>query len=109
VARPFCLFVCVRGVNAKPVSIDELDDKDTLRSAAKLLDSENRRLMREVLQLKRKIEVLEGKDPASLQQVLNLEHQIEVRNKMLFGDKSEKRSASDETVASASPAEPRCA
>ena len=49
-------------------------------------------LEKEVLQLRRKLAALQNKDATSLQlQIAELEQQLTVRNRLLFGERSEKR------------------
>ena len=80
------------------MDFDTLQDPDVLRQAAHILDSENRKLIRENLELKRKVRALEGKEPTQLElDVAELEQQLRIRNRLLFGDKSEKRDHRDET------------
>jgi transposase len=68
-------------------------DVEILRKAASLLDAENRKLLEQNLALKRKVRELEGKEPRQMDlEVAELEHQLHIRNRMLFGEKSEKRS-----------------
>jgi len=78
------------------VGFDAIQDPDFLRQAAKLLDAENRRLLRENLELRNRVRKLEGKEPEQLALVDELEHQVHVRNRLLFGDKSEKRGSHEE-------------
>lgn len=72
------------------MGIDDLDD-DQVRTAAKLLKRENERLIREVLELKQKLNAVQGHSVEQMQLVAELEHQLAVRNKMIFGASSEKR------------------
>jgi transposase len=73
-----------------PIGIDNLDVAQ-LRQAAKLLDRENEWLVRQVLELKQKLNTIEGKNVEQLELLANLEQQLAARNKMLFGRSSEKR------------------
>ena len=67
-------------------------DLETLRRAASLLDAENRKLIDQVLALKREVSELKGKSPYQLAlEIEDLRHQLQMRNQMLFGEKSEKR------------------
>jgi transposase len=74
------------------VNFDAIHDPEMLRQAIGVLDSENRKLIEQVLELKRKVRELEGKEPQQLAlEVSELEHQLQVRNRLLFGERSEKR------------------
>lgn len=73
-----------------PLGIDNLDG-DQLRQAAKLLERENERLVRQVLELKQKLASAEGKGGEQLELLAQLEHQLALRNQKLFGRSSEKR------------------
>jgi transposase len=73
-----------------PLGIDSLDDAQ-LRQAAKLLERENEWLVRQVLELKQKLQSIEGKNVEQMELLAELEQQLAVRNKMLFGRSSEKR------------------
>ncbi len=74
------------------IDLSREGDPETLRTAALLLEKENRRLIEQVLSLKARIDALEGKPPTDLQQQLALlEQQLAQRNKMLFGKSSERR------------------
>lgn len=68
-------------------------DEEQVRTAAKLLERENERLIREVLALKQKLSAVEGHSIDQMQLLADLEHQLAMRNKMLFGGSSEKRGA----------------
>ena len=68
---------------------------ETLRDAATVLERENRKLIEKNLELQSRVAELEGKTPADLQQRLALlEAQLAQRNKMIFGDSSERRGRS---------------
>ena len=74
------------------VSFERTKDREFLRKAATVLESENRRLLRENLELKEKLRVLDGAEPSQLAlRNEELERQLALRNKKLFGDSSEKR------------------
>jgi transposase len=75
------------------VTLDDVEDIETLRRAAKLLDAEVQTLSKLVLKLKRELfELKHGKaEQLKLElQLAELEEQLARRNKLLFGDKSEK-------------------
>lgn len=70
-------------------------DIERLRTAALMLEAENRRLMQKVSELMRELATAKGEEAASLQlKLAELERQLELRNKALFGTSSEKRPAS---------------
>lgn len=75
-----------------PLGIDDLDDEQ-VRTAAKLLERENERLVREVLELKQKLNSIQGHSIEQMQLLVDLEQKLALRNKMLFGKSSEKRGA----------------
>lgn len=75
------------------MTLDDVEDIETLRRAAKLLDAEVQTLSKLVLKLKRELfELKHGKaEQLKLElQIAELEEQLARRNKLLFGDKSEK-------------------
>jgi hypothetical protein len=73
-----------------PLGVDNLDGEQ-LRQAAKLLERENERLIRQVLELKQQLATAEGKGSDQLELLAELERQLAARNRKLFGDSSEKR------------------
>ena len=75
-----------------PIGLDNMDEEQ-VRTAAKLLERENERLIREVLALKQKLSAVEGHSIEQMQLLADVEHQLAMRNKMLFGRSSEKRGA----------------
>lgn len=86
-------------VNAVVVTLQRIDfermDEPTLRSAAKALDQGNRAMMRENVELRMRIRELEGKAPLQYEfQLAELERQLALRNRRLFGDTSERRGRS---------------
>src|SRR5690606_2456549 len=79
-----------------PMTLDDVEDIELLRKAAKLLDAEVQTLSKLVIQLKRELHELKHGRPEQLKlelQIAELEEQLARRNKMLFGEKSEKRPA----------------
>ena len=59
---------------------------EMLQRAARVLESENRRLIEQNLELKNRLREAEGKAPQQLElQVKELERQLANRNRMLFG------------------------
>jgi len=78
------------------VTLDDVDDIETLRRAAKILEAEVQVLVKTVTKLKRRVFELEHGKPEQLelQKIIDdLEEQLARRNKLLFGDSSEKRGA----------------
>jgi transposase len=76
------------------MTLDDFEDIEQLRDAAKLLDAEVQSLTKRLVALKREnFELKHGKaEQLELQKVVaELEEQLARRNKLLFGDKSEKR------------------
>ena len=72
--------------------LGDLDDIETLRRAALLLEAENKKLVQLIAKLRQELHTLKGGDPEQLSlQIAELEEQLAQRNRMLFGDKSEKR------------------
>jgi transposase len=72
--------------------LDDLD-QETLLKAAKLLESENRKLIDLLLQARRDLSEAKGKSAFQLAlAVEDLQHQLAQRNRALFGESSEKRS-----------------
>jgi transposase len=69
------------------LGLDSMDEEQ-VRTAAKLLERENERLVREVLELKQK---LSAGGIEQMQLLTELEHKLAVRDKALFGRSSEKR------------------
>ena len=73
-----------------PLGVDNLDGEQ-LRQAAKLLERENERLIRQVLELKQQLAAAAGQGSDQLELLAELERQLAARNRKLFGDSSEKR------------------
>jgi transposase len=74
-------------------------DPEVLRKAALILEQENKRLVAQVLDLQRKLLKAQGKggDTHELQlRLAQLEQQLDKRNRLLFGDSSEKRGGADD-------------
>lgn len=76
------------------LKLDRVQDLETLRQAALILERENEKLVEKNLELQRKLLEAQGADPNELQLKLEeLQRQLSVKNKLLFGASSEKRSA----------------
>lgn len=74
------------------LKLDRVQDLETLRQAALILERENEKLVEKNIELQRKLLEAEGADPGELQLKLEeLERQLSVKNKLLFGASSEKR------------------
>jgi transposase len=74
--------------------LDEEQDPNILRQAAILLERENKRLVEQIMKLTRELVKLKGGGAEQMRlRIAELERQIAVRNRMLFGPKSEKRGA----------------
>ena len=90
------MLILAADVNAAPVSFEREKDPAFLRKAATLLESENRRLLREVADLRARVQELSSGVPAQLgMREAELERQLALRNKKLFGRSSEKRKGGD--------------
>jgi hypothetical protein len=75
------------------LKLQDEKDPEVLRKAALILERENERLRQRVLELQRKVLELQGKgdDPQQLRlRLAELEQQLAVRIRMLFGLKSER-------------------
>lgn len=80
------------------MTLDELNDIEALRKAAKMLESENLAMARMLTRLKRELFELKHGKPEQLQlelQIAKLEEQLARRNKIIFSEKSEKRRTSE--------------
>jgi len=86
------LLIFAGDVNAASVSFERDKDPAFLRKAATLLESENRKLLRENIELRARLQEMSGTSPQQLgMRVAELERQLALRNKKLFGRSSEKR------------------
>src|SRR6266542_4642402 len=82
----------VMGERWRVLDLDSEKDPQVLRQAAKLLVRENERLTDKVVALTSENLALKGASPADLQlRLAQLEAQLAVKNKLLFGTSSEKR------------------
>jgi len=82
--------------------IDDLDDSQ-VRQAAKLLERENERLVRRVLELERTLSTAQGRSVSQMELLADLEHMLALRNKKVFGDSSEKRGTPKEPAEEKKP------
>lgn len=72
--------------------IEQIEDKDALKQAAILLDRENAKLHKKIVELTEENARLRGQDPTAAQlQLLYLKELLASRERALFGDKSERR------------------
>ncbi|HVW24928.1 MAG TPA: hypothetical protein VHC69_06130, partial [Polyangiaceae bacterium] len=86
------------------MTLDDIEDKETLRRAAKLLEAENQRLAREISKLAKELHELKGGDPKQLMlQLAGLEQQLAQLQKKVFGDSSEKRKKTPDAEKKAEP------
>lgn len=78
------------------VRLDQETDVGILRQAAKVLESENRRLLDKIMELTRELSALKGGDPEQLKlRIAELEQQLARRNHQLFGDSSERHEGAE--------------
>jgi transposase len=74
------------------MTLGDVDDIETVRKAALLLEAENQRLAREVARLTRELHELKGGDPQQLAlKLAGLQEQLSALQRKIFGDSSEKR------------------
>lgn len=74
------------------VDFEREKDPEVLRQAVALLEAENRRLLTRVMELTKALLAAQGKDRIALQVELEgLQAQLEKKNRMLFGQSSERR------------------
>lgn len=68
------------------------NDIERLRQAALILDAENKRLVQQLTEVMRELSKAKGEKAAALQlKLAELERQLALRNRALFGASSEKR------------------
>jgi len=76
------------------VDLEHERDPEILRQAVALLEAENRRLVAQVTELTRRLLEAQGKDRVALQlEIEALQRQLEKKNRMLFGQSTERREA----------------
>jgi hypothetical protein len=74
------------------VELGAIEDRETLKQAVELLERENKRLLKIVLELRSEVRELRGGEPQQLAlQIAELEEQLAKRDRLLFGESSEKR------------------
>jgi transposase len=74
------------------IDLERENDPEVLRKAAILLEAENRRLIARVTELTRALLAAQGNDRVALQiEIESLQAQLEKKNRLLFGQSSERR------------------
>jgi transposase len=87
--------------------IEDEKDPEILRKAVAILERENKRLVDKIMELTRELVTLKGGGAEQLKlRIAELERQLAVRNRMLFGTKSEKRSGDDGAQPAPEPPKP---
>lgn len=82
------------------IDLEREKDPEVLRQAVVLLEAENRRLLARVMELTKALLAAQGKDRIALQVELEgLQAQLEKKNRMLFGQSSERRAGDIEPAA----------
>jgi transposase len=80
------------------LKVDQIRDEETLRTAARLLEAENRRLAELVIKQRQEIAALKGETPEAMQQKLALlEQQLARANAQMYGASSERRPSTETT------------
>jgi transposase len=84
--------------------LDKETDPDILRQAAMILERENQKLTQKIIELTRELLTLKGGDAEQLAlRIADLEKQLALKNQMLFGASSEKRSGDKPAAGSPKP------
>jgi transposase len=87
------------------VSLEHETDLATLQQAVRLLEQENRKLVRLNLELRQALAEAKGEQVQQLElQIAALEQTLASRNRALFGDSSERRPAEERSEAKEQPA-----
>ena len=74
------------------IDFEHEKDPEVLRQAVSLLEAENRRLVARVMELTRDLLAAQGRDRVALQmEIESLQAELEKKNRMLFGQSSERR------------------
>jgi transposase len=82
------------------IDFEQEKDPEVLRQAVALLEAENRRLVARVTELTRALLIAQGKDRVALQmEIESLQAELEKKNRMLFGQSSERRPSGEEKEA----------
>jgi transposase len=89
------------------VRLENEKDPEILRKAALLLERENERLVQKIVELTRELMTLKGESAEQLKlRIAELERQLAVRNRMLFGEKSERREGDESREPTPEPPKP---
>ncbi|MRG98184.1 IS66 family transposase [Polyangium spumosum] len=84
------------------------NDPEVLRQAALLLERENQKLAKKIIELTAELLALKGGDPEQLKlRIAELEQQIAQKNRLLFGEKSERRDGDEQDATPEPPAPPK--
>ncbi len=85
-------FSAPRAIIQRAMEISREQDVERLRQAALMLEAENKRLTQKLTEVMRELAKAKGEDASALQlKLAELERQLAMRNKALFGTSSEKR------------------
>ena len=83
--------------DAVAIDLERENDPEVLRKAVALLEAENRRLVARVTELTRALLAAQGNDRVALQiEIESLQAELEKKNRMLFGQSSERRGGEGE-------------
>ncbi|MDC3956940.1 IS66 family transposase [Polyangium jinanense] len=83
------------------------NDPEVLRQAALLLERENQKLAKKIIELTAELLALKGGDPEQLKlRIAELEQQIAQKNRLLFGEKSERRGGEAQDATPEPPPKP---
>lgn len=86
------------------IDFEREKDPEVLRQAVALLEAENRRLIARVTELTRDLLAAQGRDRVALQiEIESLQAELEKKNRMLFGQSSERRPGDAEKEPKARP------
>jgi len=89
------------------VRLENEKDPEILRKAALLLERENGRLVQKIVELTRELMALKGESAEQLKlRIAELERQLAVKNRILFGDKSERREGDESREPTPEPPKP---
>ena len=78
------------------MQLEECEDVSTLQHVTKVLQEENKKLVRMITKLQKELIALKGGGPEQLSlRIAELEEQLAKTNKKLFGEKTERRAKTD--------------
>ncbi|MDI3291625.1 hypothetical protein QHF83_50410 [Polyangium sp. 15x6] len=87
---------------------DTENDPEVLRQAALLLERENQKHAKKIIELTAELLALKGGNPEQLKlRIAELEQQIAQKNRLLFGEKSERRGGDEQDVPPTPPKPPQ--